>query len=116
MRRPGHLIRGRVTPLHPCPDVPEVTDTRHDGDKSPRTHPSEIQGRSGTAAWQTAGMSTDKRPLPDEDVKRKFREALERKQRGAGMDVSDHSEHGKVEHAHGPEGNQKMFRRRSGGS
>ncbi|MCA0179353.1 MAG: DUF5302 domain-containing protein [Actinobacteria bacterium] len=60
-------------------------------------------------------MSKEKRPLPDEETKRKFREALERKQKGGGMDVSDHAEHGKVESAHGPESHQKMFRRKSGG-
>ena len=29
-------------------------------------------------------MSKEKRPLPDEETKRKFREALERKQKGGG--------------------------------
>ena len=46
-------------------------------------------------------MSKEKRALPDEETKRKFREALERKSKGGGVDVSDHSEHGKVDHAHG---------------
>ena len=58
-------------------------------------------------------MSAEKRALPDEETKRKFREALERKSKGGGVDVSDHSEHGKVDHA--PEAQQKMFRRKSGG-
>lgn len=56
-----------------------------------------------------------KRALPDDDVKRKFREALERKKGGAGVDVSETHDHGKVEHSHGPEAHQKMFRRKSGG-
>lgn len=60
-------------------------------------------------------MAEKKRALPDEDTKRRFREALERKQKGGGVDVSDNSEHGKVDHAHGPESHQKMFRRKSGG-
>ena len=52
-----------------------------------------------------------------EDVKRKFREALEKKQAHAGRDVSDDSEHGKVDHAQGAATNatQQMFRRKSGG-
>ncbi|MEI2776580.1 MAG: DUF5302 domain-containing protein [Tetrasphaera sp.] len=56
-----------------------------------------------------------KRSVPDEETKRKFREALERKAKGGGVDVSDTGEHGKVEHSHGPEAHQKMFRRKAGG-
>jgi hypothetical protein len=54
---------------------------------------------------------------PSEDVKRKFREALERKQSHAGRDVSDASEHGKVDHAQAAAttATQQMFRRKSGG-
>lgn len=54
----------------------------------------------------------------EDDVKRKFREALEKKNnQGGGKDVSDHSEHGKVEHAARAKtsGAQQMFRRKSGG-
>lgn len=50
-----------------------------------------------------------------EDVKAKFRDALERKNKGAGVDVSESQEHGKVDHAHGPAGQKMMFRRKSGG-
>lgn len=56
------------------------------------------------------------RPAVDDDVKARFRAALDaKKSRGAG-ESSDQSEHGKVEHAHGPETNarQQMFRRKSG--
>ena len=51
-----------------------------------------------------------------EDVKAKFREALQRKQAHGGADVSPAGGHGKVESAHGPEtsGSQQMFRRKSG--
>lgn len=61
-------------------------------------------------------MSQEKRALPDEETKRKFREALKRKQSTDKVDVSDHSEHGKVDHSHGPETTttQQMFRRKSG--
>lgn len=53
---------------------------------------------------------------PSEDVKRKFREALEKKQAHAGRDVSDDHEHGKVDHAQNAATNatQQMFRRKSG--
>lgn len=53
----------------------------------------------------------------DDDVKRKFREALARKQGHGGKDVSDHAEHGKVDHAARAKtsGAQQMFRRKSGG-
>ncbi|MBD3782423.1 MAG: DUF5302 domain-containing protein [Micrococcales bacterium] len=64
-------------------------------------------------------MSSKDRPraaVPDE-VKERFRAALEKKQAHAGTDVSDTTDHGKVEHAHGPEtsARQQMFRRKSGG-
>ncbi|MFF4778261.1 DUF5302 domain-containing protein [Microtetraspora fusca] len=54
---------------------------------------------------------------PEDEMKRKFREALERKKRaqaernaaGAGKDPS------KVHAAHGPAGGKRTFRRKSGG-
>ena len=64
-------------------------------------------------------MSAPKKPRPavDEDVKAKFRAALDAKKSHGGADVSDHSDHSKVDHAHGPEASatQQMFRRKSGG-
>lgn len=53
----------------------------------------------------------------EDDVKRKFREALEKKQGHGGRDVSDHTEHGKVDHPSRAKtsGAQQMFRRKSGG-
>ncbi len=54
---------------------------------------------------------------PSEDVKRKFREALEKKQAHGGRDVSDDHDHGKVDHAQqaATSATQQMFRRKSGG-
>lgn len=51
-----------------------------------------------------------------DDVKAKFRAALDKKQAHAGTDVSDHSEHGKVEGSRRAKtsGAQQMFRRKSG--
>ena len=51
-----------------------------------------------------------------EDLKRKFREALERKQgraaqQGEGAEKGDRS---KIHGAHGPESSQRSFRRKSG--
>jgi hypothetical protein len=56
------------------------------------------------------------RPAPSEEMKRKFREALDRKAAHGGADVSDTAEHGKVDHGHAPEtsGREQMFRRKSG--
>ncbi|GAB3584895.1 DUF5302 domain-containing protein [Calidifontibacter terrae] len=61
-------------------------------------------------------MSDDK-PTPSDDVKAKFREALDRKKAHGGKDVSDHSGHSKVAGAHNAETSaaQQMFRRKSGG-
>lgn len=51
-----------------------------------------------------------------EDVKAKFRAALEKKKAHGGRDVSADGGHGKAEGSHGPEtsGTQQMFRRKSG--
>ena len=50
-----------------------------------------------------------------EDVKAKFRAALDKKHAHGGADVSDHSDRSKVDHGHGPEtsGREQMFRRKS---
>lgn len=60
--------------------------------------------------------SKSPRPTPSEDMKKKFREALDKKNSHGGTDVSDHSERSKVGHGHGPEtsGREQMFRRKSG--
>jgi Family of unknown function (DUF5302) len=64
-----------------------------------------------------AGQGKSANQGPSEDVKRKFREALEKKQAHAGRDVSDDHDHGKVDHAQGAatSATQQMFRRKSGG-
>jgi hypothetical protein len=66
-------------------------------------------------------MSTDDAPNPaadpDEDeVKRKFREALERKNSGgtAGAAHTDNDGGNKAHDAHGPAKSQRTFRRKSG--
>jgi hypothetical protein len=52
---------------------------------------------------------------PAEDVKRKFREALDKKHAHGGRDVSEEGEQTKIHNAHGPAKAQQMFRRKSGG-
>ncbi|MGB3763426.1 MAG: DUF5302 domain-containing protein [Ornithinimicrobium sp.] len=62
------------------------------------------------------GHINDSEGPDEEDVKRKFREALAKKHAHGGTDVSDHSEHGKVAGSRGAKtsGAQQMFRRKSG--
>ena len=50
-----------------------------------------------------------------EDVKRKFREALDKKHAHGGRDVSEDGDQAKIHDAHGPAKAQQMFRRKSGG-
>jgi hypothetical protein len=51
---------------------------------------------------------------PSEEMKKKFRAALDKKQAHAGMDVSADGEAPKVTEAHGPAKAQQMFRRKAG--
>lgn len=57
----------------------------------------------------------DEQPDPNEDTKRKFREALERKKAKGGGGASHADAGGKQAHAHGPVANRREFRRKSGG-
>jgi hypothetical protein len=50
-----------------------------------------------------------------EEVKRKFREALDKKHAHGGRDVSEDGDAAKIHDAHGPAKAQQMFRRKSGG-
>jgi hypothetical protein len=67
----------------------------------PKTGNGKPQGRSG----------------PTEEMKRKFREALDKKHAHGGREVSDTHDHGKVDHAQdaATSATQQMFRRKSGG-
>lgn len=55
-------------------------------------------------------------PKPSEDVKRRFREALEKKHAHGGADVSEDAGHGKIDRAQraATSATQQMFRRKSG--
>ncbi len=54
-------------------------------------------------------------PGPSEEMKAKFRAALDKKHAHGGKDVGDEQERSKVHGAHGPAKAQQMFRRKSGG-
>ena len=65
-----------------------------------------------------SGKSEGDQPVAQssaEDVKRKFREALDKKHAHGGRDVSEDGEQAKIHDAHGPAKAQQMFRRKSGG-
>ena len=58
----------------------------------------------------------DPQDSPIGEVKRKFREALERKQGRAAPqgETAEKAEHGAIHRTHGPESSQRSFRRKSG--
>jgi len=68
---------------------------------------------AGTQEDDMSGKA--KKTGPSEEMKAKFREALDKKQAHAGRDVADDAEQSKVHEAHGPAKAQQMFRRKSGG-
>ncbi|WP_114905771.1 DUF5302 domain-containing protein [Ornithinimicrobium murale] len=65
---------------------------------------------------KSAADQTSQNEHVEDDVKRKFREALDKKHAHGGKDVSENTEHGKVGHASRAKtsGAQQMFRRKSG--
>jgi len=66
-------------------------------------------------AAQAAESDEAVTPPTAEEVKRKFREALDKKHAHGGRDVSEDGEQAKIHDAHGPAKAQMMFRRKSGG-
>jgi hypothetical protein len=68
----------------------------------------------GTSRPQGRGTTRESAEPPEDDTKRKFREALERKKAKA-AGVSDHKNGGaKQPRAHGPLEHRREFRRKSG--
>ena len=61
-----------------------------------------------------AGETTDETEAPAEDVKARFREALERKQAQARMGEGHADARSKARDAHGPAAAKRQFRRKSG--
>ena len=64
----------------------------------------------------TKGEGAGDQGGPGEDLKRKFREALERKQGRAAQqgEAGEKGDRSKIHGAHGPESTQRSFRRKSG--
>ena len=71
---------------------------------------------AGAAGEEDRMSGTSGHTPASDDVKRKFREALEKKHTHGGADVSRGGDGGKVDQAHGPEtsARQQQFRRKSG--
>jgi len=72
-----------------------------------------------TAQGKDAGKAEGKEPAapgqgPGEDLKRRFREALDKKHAHGGRDVSGDGKGSRIHGAHGAEGGPQMFRRKSG--
>lgn len=68
---------------------------------------------SQAAPGDAAGPGAQAAPPAIDDVKRKFREALDRK-RGAHATAQGADHAGKVQGAHGPAASRRSFRRKSG--
>ncbi|MDJ0346036.1 DUF5302 domain-containing protein [Streptomyces sp. H10-C2] len=76
---------------------------------------SDQDATEATEVPDTADAAADAEPAEDE-VKRKFREALERKRGGPkGNAVVGGPDQSKIHGAHGRAGGQREFRRKSGG-
>ena len=60
------------------------------------------------------GSATSKPEQPEDDNKRKFREALERKMAKSSGGSGHRDSGGKQSRAHGAAGNRREFRRKSG--
>ncbi len=76
----------------------------------------DVAAQSGAVAKPAADDTTDGSDKPDiDDVKAKFREALDRKRQvhAEGQGKGSH-EAGKVSGAHGPAASRRNFRRKSG--
>lgn len=71
---------------------------------------------SATGAESETPENLDAEVDPGEELKRKFREALERKRRAHGAEGSGGGGHGrsKIHGAHGPAAYRRSFRRKSG--
>ena len=75
------------------------------------------EGPSAAASPDPKGPDPEAAAKPDlDEVKRKFREALERKRHAhAGSNAEGAQDTGKVHGSHGPAASRRSFRRKSGG-
>jgi hypothetical protein len=93
-----------------------VTSQRQEHEM-PSTGPSNGPSKDsakGSTKGTTKGKKKSSSSGPSEEMKAKFREALDKKHAHAGMDVSADGESPKVSDAHGPAKAQQMFRRKAG--
>jgi hypothetical protein len=76
----------------------------------------EGSGKDAGGAEGTGGHEQDAAPEqgPGEDMKRRFREALDKKHAHGGRAVSGDGKGNRIHGAHGAEGGPQMFRRKSG--
>jgi Family of unknown function (DUF5302) len=68
-------------------------------------------------SWPMSEAEHDQEPAPapaEDDVKQKFREALERKQAQRHRAEQSAGANGKAAHSHGQAGGKRTFRRKSG--
>jgi len=66
------------------------------------------------AAEKSSGSSGSSESVPDDDNKRKFKEALERKKGNAASGTDYRGAGGKQSRTHGPAEGRREFRRKSG--
>ncbi len=75
------------------------------------------QGKdAGKSQGKSEGTEPDgaREQGPGDDLKRRFREALDKKHAHGGRDVSGDGKGSRIHGAHGAEGGPQMFRRKSG--
>jgi hypothetical protein len=73
-------------------------------------------GNMSSTEAEPADSDSTESPAGEDDVRRKFKEALERKhhQQAAGSADSESKDPSKVHQSHGPAGSKRSFRRKSG--
>src|SRR6516164_11600 len=79
------------------------------------TKPAATAGKAATADSAAADGAEEAKPSDIDEVKRKFREALDRKhQAHADGSAQGSRDPSKIHGAHGPAGSRRSFRRKSG--
>lgn len=75
----------------------------------------EVTPPSDAALPLKAAPPSEAAASPDEEMKRKFREAMERKNPASGSEKTTHGDKGPAGHASAGGPTQRMFRRKAGG-
>ncbi|MBV9446338.1 MAG: DUF5302 domain-containing protein [Streptosporangiaceae bacterium] len=103
--------------------APEAGDTAASGTAAASASAGDAASAAASAPTGNAASAGNAAPAGDaaakpelDDVKRKFREALDRKRQQHAHASSDGTQDtSKVQHAHGPASSRRSFRRKSGG-